>query len=135
MCGGLNLGTIRKKDDPILNTQTDPIAYKEKMEEIKDGEKGAPMPSVTLYAKEKFLAEGPVAKGKTDEAEEKSKKPLTPESNEVTTDQKLEDEYDLSFWDDAHEEEGTNPDNDLSMDFSGDEESQAPQAVGGEGKG
>ena len=57
---GLNLGTIRKQDDPILNTQTNPILYKEKMEEIKDGEKGAPSPSFTHYTKQDFLSESPV---------------------------------------------------------------------------
>lgn len=53
-------GTIRKQDDPIRNTQTDPILHKQKMEEIKDGEKGAPTPSWKLYPKEKFLAKSPV---------------------------------------------------------------------------
>lgn len=57
--GILQLGSIRKKDDPILKTQTNPIAVKDKMEEIKDGEKGAPSPSMTFYSKETFLTDAP----------------------------------------------------------------------------
>ncbi len=54
-------GAVRKKDDPILRTQTNPILYKEKMEEMKDGEKEAPLPSFKLYRKEEFLADPPMA--------------------------------------------------------------------------
>ena len=67
----LNIGTIRKKDDPILKTQTDPILYKEKMEEIKDGEKGAPEPAWRLYPKAKFNTETPMKVGR--EIQEESK--------------------------------------------------------------
>ncbi len=56
----LHAGTVRKKDDPILNTQTNPIALKDKMEEIKDGEKGAPSPSFKNYPKSQFLTEPPM---------------------------------------------------------------------------
>ena len=56
----LQMGTIRRKEDPILKTQTDPILYKQKMDEIKDGEKGAPSPSFRHYDKAGFLAELPV---------------------------------------------------------------------------
>ena len=57
----LNLGTIKKADDPILKTQTDPISYKQKMEEQKDGPKGAPMPSFNLYPKARFMTDSSVA--------------------------------------------------------------------------
>jgi hypothetical protein len=60
----LNLGTIRKKDDPILRTQTEPISVKEKLEEIKDGEKGPPTPSFQLYPRNGFLTEPPFETGK-----------------------------------------------------------------------
>lgn len=53
----VNLGTVRKKEDPILDTQTNPIGYKQKMEEIKDGEKGAPSPSFKHYTKAGFLTD------------------------------------------------------------------------------
>ncbi len=55
----LNTATIRKKDDPILNTQTNPIAYETKMEENKEGEKGAPMPAWRLYPRLRFLSDSP----------------------------------------------------------------------------
>lgn len=58
----LNSGTVRKKEDPIRDTQTDPIAYNKKMEEIKDGEKGAPTPSFQYYGGEPFLKSPPVDK-------------------------------------------------------------------------
>lgn len=56
----LATASVRKKDDPILRTQTNPIALKEKMEEIKDGEKGAPSPSFKHYPKSQFLTEPPM---------------------------------------------------------------------------
>ena len=57
----LNLGSIRKQEDPITKTQTEPISLKQKMEEMKDGPKGAPTPSFKLYPKEGFQIEPPVA--------------------------------------------------------------------------
>ena len=54
------MGTIRKQEDPITKTQTDPILYKQKLEETKDGEKGPPTPSWKLYPKEGFMADSPV---------------------------------------------------------------------------
>ena len=33
LTGLLHVGLIRKSEDPILKTQTDPILYKEKMEQ------------------------------------------------------------------------------------------------------
>ena len=64
----LNLGTVRKKPNAILRTQTDPIAYKDKMEEIKDGVKGAPQPVWTLYSKGSFLSDPPVEASQMAEA-------------------------------------------------------------------
>jgi hypothetical protein len=57
-----NLALIRKEQDPIQDTQTAPIAYKQKMEEIKDGEKGPPTPSYQYYSRSRFLTEQPIAK-------------------------------------------------------------------------
>ncbi len=56
----LNLAAVRKKEDPILLTQTNPIAYKDKLEETKDGEKGPPSPTYKFYPRNKFLTEPPV---------------------------------------------------------------------------
>lgn len=56
----MNLATIRKKEDPIAKTQTDPIAYNDKIQEMKEGPKGAPTPSFQLYNKSQFFTEPPV---------------------------------------------------------------------------
>lgn len=69
-----SLGTVVKKKDAIQLTQTDPIAYKDKVKEEAEGKKGPPAPTLELFPKEKFLAEGPV--GKLDQAA------LTPEEEE-----------------------------------------------------
>ena len=55
----LHSGTIRKKDDPIRKTQTDPIKYEEKMSEIKEGIKGAPSPSLRFYLDKKIQLDPP----------------------------------------------------------------------------
>lgn len=60
----LSLGTVVKKKDPVLETQTGPIGYAEKAKEEAEGKKGPPVPTLELYPKERFLAEGPVEKGK-----------------------------------------------------------------------
>ena len=74
--------SVRKEDDPILNTQTNPIALKDKMEEIKDGEKGAPSPSFKHYPKSKFLTEPPM-EGQSDS------EPETPEKSPVKWDDSM----------------------------------------------
>ncbi len=111
---GLNLATIRKKDaeDPILRTQTDPIAYKEKMEEIKDGEKGAPAPSMNLYPKSKFLVSPPL--------ENQGVKPEPTDENilkksKLDLDQDKQPDNDSLFWED---EEGSEK-QDLEGDAGG----------------
>lgn len=65
----LHAGSVRKKDDPILNTQTNPITLKDKMEEIKDGEKGAPSPSFKHYPKSRFLTEPSIENNLDSESE------------------------------------------------------------------
>lgn len=69
-----SLGTVVKKKDAIQLTQTDPIAYKDKVKEEAEGKKGPPAPTLELFPKEKFLVEGPV--GELDKAS------LTPEEEE-----------------------------------------------------
>lgn len=71
--GVLHMGTIRKKEDPIRDTQTDPIAYDQKMEEIKDGEKGPATPTFQFYEKEEFMTEPPADK----QVSEKTKEALS----------------------------------------------------------
>jgi len=63
----LNMGTIRKQQSAILDTQTGPIKYEDKMEEIKDGVKGAPAPTIQLYPKYAFLIDPPYVEGEDPE--------------------------------------------------------------------
>ncbi len=60
----LSMGTVLKKKDPIVETQTGPVGYSEKAKEEAEGKKGPPAPALELYPKERFLVEGPVEKGK-----------------------------------------------------------------------
>jgi len=60
----LSMGTVLKKKDPIVETQTDPVGYSEKAKEEAQGKKGPPVPRLELYPKERFLVEGPVEKKK-----------------------------------------------------------------------
>ena len=63
LAGG-NVGTVRRTEDPIRNTQTDGIAYQQKMEEEKDGVKGPLAYSVKYNPKENFFIELPFEKEK-----------------------------------------------------------------------
>ncbi len=56
----LHFGAIRKNQDPVRRTQTDPISLKQKQEETKDGIKGAPSPTFEYYEKEDFLTRIPM---------------------------------------------------------------------------
>ncbi len=56
----LHAGVIRKERTPIQNTQTDPIALKKKLEELKDGEKGPPVPTFKFYDGREFQTKSPV---------------------------------------------------------------------------
>ena len=62
VCACLSIAAIRKKDDPVLDTQTNPIAHKQKVEEVKDGIKGAPTPSFDHFPDEKFHLDPPIDK-------------------------------------------------------------------------
>ena len=108
-CVVLNMGTIRKKPNPILKTQTDPIAYKDKLEEIKDGIKGPPSPVWKLYARNGFLTEAPVDSNKDGVAEEVREKipevgePI-PEDLQGTEDPQFEDEWSEDSFDHTQEQ-------------------------------
>ena len=56
---GLNLAAIRKAEDPIRDTQTNPILYEQKMEEEKDGKKGPLLYSVKNNPRGTFFVEPP----------------------------------------------------------------------------
>jgi hypothetical protein len=56
---GLNLGTVRQTEDPIRDTQTNPILYEQKKEEDKDGVKGPLLYHVNNYPRETFFIDPP----------------------------------------------------------------------------
>ncbi|MDD5225580.1 MAG: hypothetical protein PHV97_00155 [Candidatus Omnitrophica bacterium] len=60
----LNLGSVRKSEDPIRDTQTNPILYEQKMEEEKDGKKGPLMYHVKNNPRESFFIDPPFQKEK-----------------------------------------------------------------------
>jgi len=80
MIAVLNVGTIRKKDSAVSKTQTAGIKLKDKLEELKDGQKGPATPTYGWYGgKNDFMGEPPFS----DEAPESEKKPPIPEVLEV----------------------------------------------------
>ena len=64
MLAGLNLGTVRRTEDPIRDTQTSPILYSQKMEEEKDGKKGPLLYHVKYDPREAFFIDPPYAADK-----------------------------------------------------------------------
>lgn len=108
----LHAGSVRKKDDPILNTQTNPIALKDKMEEIKDGEKGAPSPSFKHYPKSRFLTEPSIEDYPNSESEApeeslaEGEEPLIEDLGEYEDAEEPEEED----WWEEEEDEGEGPD-------------------------
>jgi hypothetical protein len=99
-----HLGAMLPKDNAeraLKKSRTDPISYKDKMEEIKDGEKGAPSPSMTFYQKEEFLTTSAVdtyaeTEGIKAQAEDSDEKIDVLADNEVLN---LEEE-DEDWWSD-----------------------------------
>lgn len=73
LIGFLSLGTIARKQNPILMTQTDPIDFKEKQKEEAEGKKGPPAPSLEFFPRRRFLIQGPVEKPKPEPATVESK--------------------------------------------------------------
>ena len=67
---GLNLGSIRRVEDPIRDTQTDPILYEQKKEEEKDGKKGPLMYNVKNVPRESFFIDPPFEKAKKGSSQE-----------------------------------------------------------------
>jgi len=65
----LNLGSIRKAEDPIRDTQTNPILYEQKKEEEKDGKKGPLMYNVKYNPRESFFIDPPFEKEKKSSSE------------------------------------------------------------------
>lgn len=94
-----NLGVMLKTDDPVAKTRTDPISWKAKQEEIKDGVKEAAMPSIEYYKRQKFLFDDPYEK----EQERLAPRKLTAPVTEAT--EAAEDESETGYWWEAEETE------------------------------
>lgn len=62
LMGAMNLATVRRSEDPIRDTQTDPILYKQKMEQEKDGVKGPLLYNVKYNPKDTFFVDPPFVK-------------------------------------------------------------------------
>ena len=79
----LNLGTVRRTEDPIRDTQTSPILYEQKKEEEKDGKKGPLMYNVKYVPREAFFIDPPYAADKKN-SEKKTVAEETPASTGTT---------------------------------------------------
>jgi len=79
----LNLGTVRRTEDPIRDTQTNPILYEQKKEEEKDGKKGPLMYNVKYNPREAFFIDPPYEADKKS-SEKKTVAEQTPASTETT---------------------------------------------------
>jgi len=78
----LNSGTVRRKQTGVSKAQTAGIKLKDKLEEVKDGEKGPATPSFGWYGgKNSFMSEPPVSKDKDEPASEMVQE--VPEVSEV----------------------------------------------------
>jgi hypothetical protein len=64
LLAALNAGSVRKAEDPIRDTQTNPILYEQKKEEEKDGKKGPLMYHVRNNPREAFFIDPPFEKEK-----------------------------------------------------------------------
>lgn len=65
----LSLAAVTKKQNPILDTQTDPVSYQEKQREEAEGRKGPAAPTLEFFPRQRFLTDAPVAGSKTAPAE------------------------------------------------------------------
>ena len=49
-----SLAAVTKKQDPILETQTDPVSYREEQKEEREGRKGPASPTLDFFPKQGF---------------------------------------------------------------------------------
>ena len=112
---GMHLGTIlRRNETRTSKNQTDPIALKDKLEELKDGPKGAPKPSLKLYAGKDFLVDPPIDETQSSSKVEDTSLESISEVDAVYNDHSSEDWWaegdetlEQDFWD--IEEQSENP--------------------------
>ena len=86
-----SMGGLRQNQDPVAATaQTAPISLKQKIEETKDGVKGAPSPSMTFYKDQKILTNSPVKVSHEEDIVEESKAVEEPAGKAVEEDDSWE---------------------------------------------
>jgi hypothetical protein len=97
------MGVINKEFNPINENQTDPISLKKKMEELKDGQKGAPTPSFKFFDKEnaEFQTKDPMVSEKEEIRREKE----TLRSSEDPLPENLEGAEGDNWWEESWSEE------------------------------
>jgi hypothetical protein len=128
----MHIAAIRREEDPVLKTQTEPILYKQKVEEEKDGVKGAPTPSFRYYEKPQFLSEAPIDQKK----EETAPLPLPDtteegiEAQDETGDEAETEEEAEDWWDwEEDGEDGGEESSEEDGDFEEDTETDAAEAT------
>jgi hypothetical protein len=99
----LNSGTVRRKQTGISKAQTAGIKLKDKLEELKDGEKGPATPSFGWYGgKNGFMSDPPFSKDKPSNVAEKAVVPVVSEvelSPSGSSTAKVNDADDSEGWD------------------------------------
>ncbi|OQA56500.1 MAG: hypothetical protein BWY42_00982 [Candidatus Omnitrophica bacterium ADurb.Bin277] len=106
----LNTAAIRRAEDPVRDTQTDPILYKQKMEEEKDGKKGPLMYNVRYNPSDNFLTAPPFER----KADRESLQGSSPADSAATGE--------LNWWDEPVSPSG---EGDWGSEASGNETSDA----------
>jgi len=109
----LNSGTVRRKQTGVSKAQTAGIKLKDKLEELKDGEKGPATPSFGWYGgKNGFMSDPPFSQDKPSNEEDKvvvpvvSEVELSPSDSSTAT---VGDEDDSEGWDeDWADDDGLN---------------------------
>lgn len=107
----LHSAAVKKAEDPIVNTQTNPIAHKQKVEETKDGEKAAPAPTFDHYQEENFHIQPPLEEFKTPEKDRWLSvpylgEPIPEDIGEEEEEADTEDWWEPEEGEEAPEEEG-----------------------------
>ncbi len=115
----LNMAAVNKAQDPIRDTQTNPIGLNEKTDELKDGQKEAPKPSMKLYPDQGFLAQSNLSSKNTDEgtaALKDDKSAASDTSMDAADEDANEDKWEAEPSDDKWEDESYNQDDEDSKE-------------------
>lgn len=101
-----SIAGMKKNEDPVAVTaQTESISLKQKIEETKDGVKGAPTPSMTFYGSQKILTSSPIEEGSEEEAAEAPAEEVFQEDDSWEMDPSIETEKNQESAEKAVEDE------------------------------